>query len=227
MSKSDDLITYLKSISNPEDAEGMARFGAGGEKTLGIRIPILREIAKEHRNNHELAIALWTSGIHEARILASMIADSKQVTEELMEAWVVDFDSWDVCDQVCMNLFDKHPLAYEKAVEWSRRDEEFIKRAGFAMMASLALHDKQAGDTAFEPFFDRIKAEAGDDRNFVKKAISWALRQIGKKRPSLVDRCVQVAKGLAESESKAARWVGRDALREFERKGFYNVRTST
>ena len=222
MSKSDDLIAHLKSISDPEDAEGMARFGVGGEKTLGIRIPILRKIAKEHQNNHEMAMALWTSGIHEARLLASMIMDPKQVTDKLMEAWVVDFDSWDVCDQVCMNLFDKHPLAYEKAVAWSRRDEEFVKRAGFAMMASLALHDKKAEDTAFEPFFDRIRAEAEDDRNFVKKAISWALRQIGKKRPGLSNRCVQVAKGLVESESKAANWVGRDALREFEKKGFYS-----
>jgi 3-methyladenine DNA glycosylase AlkD len=221
MSKADDLIRHLKSISNPDDVEGMARFGVGGKNTLGIRIPILRGIAKEHRRDHELAVALWTSGIHEARILASMIADPKQVTEDLMEAWVMDFDSWDVCDQVCMNLFDKHPLAYKKAVAWSRRDEEFVKRAGFAMMASLALHDKKAEDTAFEPFFDRIQVEAGDDRNFVKKAISWALRQIGKKRPGLVNRCVQLAKELTGSESKSARWVGRDALREFEKKGLY------
>jgi len=225
VSKSDYLITYLKSISNPDGAEGMARFGVGGEKTLGIRIPMLREIAKGHRNNHELAMALWTSGFHEARILASMVADPKLVTEELMEAWVVDFDSWDVCDQVCMNLFDRHPLAYEKSVEWSGRDEEFVKRAGFAMMASLALHDKKAKDTDFEPFFDRILTEAGDDRNFVKKAISWALRQIGKKRPGLVNRCIQVAKELAERKSTAARWVGHDALREFEKKGLYKGRT--
>jgi len=191
----------------------------GGEKTLGIRIPVLRKLAKAHRNDHGLASDLWASGIHEARILASMVDDPARVTEEQMEAWVNDFDSWDVCDQVCMNLFDKHPLAYEKAVEWSQREQEFVKRAGFAMMAVLAWHDKTADDSAFEPFFAHIQAWARDERNFVKKAVNWALRQIGKERPGLASRCVQLAEELAESESKSARWVGKDALREFEKKG--------
>jgi 3-methyladenine DNA glycosylase AlkD len=217
--KSDELIEHLKSLANPDDAEGMARFGVGGENALGIRIPVLRKIAKAHRNDHELATVLWASGIHEARILASMVDDPEQVTEEQMESWVSDFDSWDVCDQVCMNLFDKHPLAYEKALEWSQREEQFVKRAGFAMMATLALHDKTADDSAFEPFFARVQAEAQDDRNFVKKAVNWALRQIGKKRPGLASRCVRLAQELAEGESKSARWVGKDALREFEKKG--------
>jgi 3-methyladenine DNA glycosylase AlkD len=217
--KTVELIKQLKSLANPEDAEGMVRFGIGGAMTLGIRIPILRKIAKAHQNDHQLASALWTSGIHEVRILASMVDDPAQVTEEQMEAWVNDFDSWDVCDQVCMNLFDKHPLAYEKAVEWSQREEEFVRRAGFAMMAVLALHDKTADDSAFEPFFARMQAGAQDDRNFVKKAVNWALRQIGKKRPGLASRCVQLAQELAESDSKSARWVGKDALREFEKKG--------
>lgn len=217
--KSDELIAYLKSLSNPEDVEGMERFGIKGDKALGIRVPVLRKLAKAHRNDHQLAADLWASGIHEARILASMVDDPEQVTEEQMEAWVNDFDSWDVCDQVCMNLFDKHPLAYEKAVEWSRCEEEFVKRAGFAMMASLVLHDKKADDLAFEPFFERMQAEAGDERNFVKKAVNWALRQIAKQRPGLASRCVQLAKELAKSESKSARWVGKDALREFQKKG--------
>jgi len=217
--KSDELISHLKSLANPEDVEGMARFGVGGENVLGIRIPVLRKLAKAHRNDHQLASALWASGIHEARILASMIDDPKQVTEAQMESWVSDFDSWDVCDQVCMNLFDRHPLAYEKALEWSQREEEFVKRAGFSMMASLVLHDKKADDSAFEPFFERIQAGAQDERNFVKKAVNWALRQIGKKRSGLSSRCVQLAQKLAESESKSARWVGKDALREFEKKG--------
>lgn len=216
--KSDILIEHLKSLSNPEDVAGMARFGVGGEKVLGIRIPVLRKLARTHRNDHQLATALWASGIHEARILASMVDDPRQVTEAQMEAWVSDFDSWDLCDQVCMNLFDKHPLAYEKAVEWSMREGEFVKRAGFAMMAVLAWHDKTADDTAFEPFFARIQAGAQDERNFVKKAVNWALRQIGKARPGLASRCIQLAKELAESESKSARWVGKDALREFEKK---------
>jgi len=217
--KSDDLIAHLKSLANPEDVEGMAHFGVGGEKTLGIRIPVLRKLARAYRNDHRLATDLWASGIHEARILASMVDDPKQVTETQMDAWVSDFDSWDVCDQVCMNLFDKHPLAYAKAAEWSQREEEFVKRAGFAMMAVLAWHDKAADDSAFEPFFKRIQVGARDERNFVKKAVNWALRQIGKGRPALASHCVELARKLAESESKSARWVGKDALREFEKKG--------
>lgn len=215
----EEIIAHLKSLASPEDAEGMERFGVGGKKTLGIRIPVLRKLAKAHRNDHELASALWASGIHEARILASMVDDPEQVTEVQMESWVAGFDSWDLCDQVCMNLFDKHPLAYQKAVEWSKREGEFVKRAGFAMMAVLAWHDKTADDSAFEPFFERMQAEAGDDRNYVKKAINWALRQIGKRRPGLAGRCVELAQILAESESKSARWIGKDALREFEKKG--------
>jgi 3-methyladenine DNA glycosylase AlkD len=217
--KADELIAHLRFLANPEDVEGMERFGIKSDKALGIRIPVLRKLAKTHRNDHQLASALWASGIHEARILASMVDDPKQVTEVQMEAWVNDFDSWDVCDQVCMNLFDKHPLAYEKAVEWSRREQEFVKRAGFAMMASLVLHDKTAEDSAFEPFFERIQAGARDERNFVKKAVNWALRQIAKQRPNLASRCIQLAQELAESESQSARWVGKDALREFEKKG--------
>jgi 3-methyladenine DNA glycosylase AlkD len=217
--KSDEVIAHLKSLANPEDVEGMARFGVGGEKTLGIRIPVLRKLAKAHRNDHRLASALWAAGIHEARILASMVDDPAQVTEEQMEAWVADFDSWDVCDQVCMNLFDKHPLAYQKAVEWSKREEEFVKRAGFAMMAVLAWHDKTADDKDFDPFFERMQVGAQDERNFVKKAVNWALRQIAKQRPSLARRCVRLAQELVESENKSARWVGKDALREFEKKG--------
>jgi 3-methyladenine DNA glycosylase AlkD len=217
--KSDELIAHLKSLASPEDLEGMARFGVGGEKTLGIRIPVLRKLAKAYRNDHQLASALWASGIHEARILASMVDDSAQVTEGQMEAWVNEFDSWDVCDQVCMNLFERHPLAYQKAVEWSRREEEFVKRAGFAMVAVLAWHDKTADDRAFDPFFERMQVGAQDDRNFVKKAVNWALRQIAKRRPGLASRCVQLAQELAESENKSARWVGKDALREFEKKG--------
>jgi 3-methyladenine DNA glycosylase AlkD len=217
--KSDELIAHLKSIANPEDVEEMQRFGIKGDKALGIRIPVLRKLAKAHRNDHQLAAALWTSGIHEARILASMVADPEQVTEGQMEAWVNDFDSWDLCDQVCMNLFEKHPLAYEKAVEWSKREGEFVKRAGFAMMAVLAWHDKTADDGDFEPFFEQLQAGAQDERNFVKKAVNWALRQIAKGRPDLASHCVQLAEELAESESKSARWVGKNALREFENKG--------
>jgi len=215
----EEVISHLKSLANSSDVDSMSRFGVGGEKTLGIRIPELRKVAKTHRNDHQPASDLWATGIHEGRILASMVDDPMQVTEEQMESWVEAFDSWDLCDQVCMNLFDKHPPAYQKAVEWSKRKGEFVKRAGFAMMACLAWHDKTAADSDFEPFFERMQAEAGDDRNYVKKAINWALRQIGKRRPGLAGRCVALARTLAESSSKSARWIGKDALREFEKKG--------
>ena len=210
---------HLKSLANPENVDGLERFGIKINKALGIRMPILRKLAESHRNDHQLASALWASDIHEARILASMVDNPEQVTETQMEIWVNDFDSWDLCDQVCMNLFDKHPLSYAKAVEWSQRNDEFVKRAGFVLMAVLAVHDKRTVDSVFEPFLERIRVGAQDNRNFVKKAVNWALRQIAKARPNLARRCVQLARELAGSDSKSARWVGKDALREFEKKG--------
>lgn len=215
----EELIRHLKSLANPENVNELERFGINRNKALGIRIPILRKLAERHRYDHQLALALWASDIHEARILASMVDDPVQVTDAQMEIWVNDFDSWDLCDQVCMNLFDKHPLSYKKAVDWSQHNDEFVKRAGFVLMASLAVHDKQTVDSAYEPFFERIQIGAQDNRNFVKKAVNWALRQIAKARPNLTGRCVQLACELAESNSKSARWVGKDALREFEKKG--------
>lgn len=149
----DDLLKKLSSLANPQNVVGMARFGINPHNTLGISIPVLRAMAKEIGKDHVLAEALWTSGIHEARILAAFIADPKLVTEEQMERWVADFDSWDVCDQVCGNLFDRTILAYDKAMDWSHREEAFVKRAGFVLMARLAVHEKKAGDERFEQFF--------------------------------------------------------------------------
>jgi 3-methyladenine DNA glycosylase AlkD len=164
--------------------------------------------------DHQLAQDLWASGIHEARILAGMIDDPKLVTEEQLEHWVVDFDSWDVCDQCCSNLFDRTPFAHKKAVEWSKRGEEFVKRGGFVLMAALAVHDKTAGDQAFEAFFPIIKREATDDRNFVKKAVNWALRNIGKRNESLNRRAIEVAEEIKQIDSRTARWIASDAIRE-------------
>jgi len=209
-----DIIEKLKSLSDPKAVKGMARFGINPEKTFGISIPNLRKMAKETGMDHALAQQLWASGIHEARILASMIDSPEIVTEEQMEGWVKDFDSWDVCDQCCMNLFDKTNFAYGKAVEWSTRKEEFVKRAGFAMMACLAWHDKNADDRQFEPFFSIIKREAYDNRNFVKKAVNWALRQIGKRNLNLNGKAVETAKEIQEIDSKSARWIASDAIRE-------------
>lgn len=192
----------------------MARFGINPDRALGVRIPDLRTLAREIGTDHSLALRLWRTGVHEARILAGMIDDPARVTERQMESWARSFDSWDICDQVCMNLFDKTPLAWSKAAEWAGRDEEFVKRAGFALMACLAVHDKGAGDGAFRRFLPSIEREAGDDRNFVKKAVNWALRQIGKRNGRLRRDALRAARRLAENESRAARWVGRDALRE-------------
>ena len=210
----EDVLKKLKSLSDPKAVEGMARFGINPENTYGVSVPNLRKIAKETGKDHALAQQLWTSGIHEARILASMVDDPKMVTEEQMESWVKDFDSWDVCDQCCMNLFDKTSFAYGKAMEWSAREEEFIKRASFAMMACLAWHDKNADDKQFKPLLPIIQREAADNRNFVKKAVNWALRQIGKRNLYLNGKAVETAKEIQEIDSKSAKWVAADALRE-------------
>jgi len=211
------LIQRLRAAANPENAAGMVRFGINPAGTLGVSIPTIRALAKGRRD-HQLALDLWASGIHEARILAAMVDDPAQVTEAQMEAWVLDFDSWDVCDQVCMNLFDRHPNAFIKVEEWAGRPEEFVKRAGFALMAVLAWHDKTAADEQFLAFLPIIQREADDKRNFVKKAVNWALRQIGKRNPVLNQAAIQIARELMQSESSTARWVATDALREFEKK---------
>jgi 3-methyladenine DNA glycosylase AlkD len=208
------LIKKLKSLSNREAVAGMARFGINPKNTYGVSIPALRRMAKEIGRNHLLAQKLWNSGIHEARILAGMIDFPDDVTEKQMERWVRDFDSWDVCDQVCSNLFDRTKFAHKKAMDWSRRGEEFVKRAGFVLMATLAVHDKDAGDKEFFKFLPVIKREARDERNFVKKAVNWALRQIGKRNRHLNQMAIKTAKEIREIESKAARWIASDALRE-------------
>ncbi|MDO8635540.1 MAG: DNA alkylation repair protein [Dehalococcoidia bacterium] len=210
----DDILKKLKGLSDPQAVEGMARFGINPENTLGVSIPNLRKIAKETGIDHTLAQQLWASGIHEARLLAGMVADPAKTTEEQMESWVKDFDSWDVCDGSCLNLFEKTRFAYRKAVEWSANDKEFIKRAGFALMACLAVGDKKADDKQFEPFLPIIKREASDNRNFVKKAVNWALRQIGKRNLALNGKALATAKEIQEIDSKSARWVAADAIRE-------------
>jgi 3-methyladenine DNA glycosylase AlkD len=173
-------------------------------------------MAKEIGQDHQLALRLWKSGIQEARILAGMIDDPQKVTEKQMENWVKDFDSWDVCDQVCMNLFENTPHARKKIFEWSEREEEFVKRTAFALIACLAWHDKQAPDKDFTPFFPLIKREATDERNFVKKAVNWALRNIGKRNPRLNKAAIKIAKEIKQMDSAAARWVASGAIRELE-----------
>lgn len=212
--KYNEVIAALQQHADPRAVEGMARFGIRSAHILGISIPVLRKMAKELGKDHALAGELWASGLHEARILASMVDDARLVTEEQMEAWVADFDSWDVCDQVCGNLFDKTSYAYQKAVEWCHREQEFVRRAGFVLMAELAVHDKQAASEAFLPFFPLIKNYATDERNFVKKAVNWALRQIGKRNAHLRVAAIEWAEEIGIMDSRSARWIARDALKE-------------
>ena len=212
----EDIIKKLENEANPINVAGMARFGINPDKTLGVSIPFLRKLAKEIRKNHDLAKELWLSGIHEARILAGLIDDPDRVTEKQMDQWVEDFDSWDVCDLVCSNLFDKTRFAYKNAFEWTTRDDEFVKRAGFVMMAALSFHDKKASDGEFEKFLPIIVREARDERNFVRKAVNWALRQIGKRNRALNRKAIQTAEKIRRIDSKSARWIAADALRELK-----------
>ncbi|MCJ7821753.1 MAG: DNA alkylation repair protein [Armatimonadetes bacterium] len=208
------IMSALKSHYKPENIEGMARFGIVTKKAYGVPAPALRKLAREIGKDHALAQRLWSSGIHDARVLAALIDEPAEVTEEQMESWVADFDNWGVCDACCGNLFDKTEFAYRKAVEWSRRDEEYVKRAGFALIACLAVHDKKAGDRPFERFLPIIEREATDDRNFVKKAVNWALRQIGKRSLRLNRKAIERAAQSRALDSRAARWIAADALRE-------------
>jgi len=212
------IIKKLHALANPENVKGMARFGISSKNTLGLSMPVIRVLAKEIGKNHELALVLWDSKIHEAKILAGLIDIPKKVTEKQAEEWVKDFDSWDVCDQVCMNLFDKTDFAFPKAIEWTQRKEEFVKRAGFAMFASLAVHAKKADDKIFEEFLVCVFNEAEDERNFVKKALNWALRQIGKRNLYLNKKAIECCEDILKnySNSKSARWIATDALRELQ-----------
>ncbi len=208
------VIKLLKKHANHKNVAGMARFGINPKNTLGISIPFLRTLAKKIGKDHRLALQLWKTKIHEARLLAGFIDDDKLVTAKQMDSWVKDFDSWDICDQVCSNLFDRTPYAYQKARQWTKSNKEYVRRAGFVMMACLAVHDKKAPDKKLLQFFPLIEKYSTDERNFVKKAVNWALRQIGKKRPGTKKSAIALSKKLAGSTAPSARWIGKDALRE-------------
>ena len=215
----ESVLAEMRTKRNPKAVEGMARFGISAEGTLGLSVPFLRSLAKRIGKDHELSKGLWESGVHEARILAALVDDPRRVTESQMEKWVADFDSWDVCDACCGNLFERTPFAYKKAVDWSRREGEYVKRAGYVLMAELALHDKKAPDQAFIEFFGAIERGSTDPRNFVKKAVNWALRQIGKRNPKLNGAALELAGKLAKKDSASARWVASDAIRELKSEG--------
>jgi len=209
-----NIISWIKSQSDPEALKGQSRFGITTKNNFGVSINKLRPFAKNIGKDHKLASELWTTKIHEARLLATMIDEPEKVTESQMEKWVKDFNSWDICDQCCSNLFDKTKYAYQKAFEWSKRKEEYTKRAGFVLMAVLSVHDKKTSDKEFEKFFKVIKREAKDERNYVRKAVNWALRQIGKRNALLNEKAIEAAKQIFKLESKTAKWIASDALRE-------------
>jgi 3-methyladenine DNA glycosylase AlkD len=213
-----EVIQKLRSLSNRRNREGMSRFGINTKKAFGISVVDLRKIAKKIGKDHSLALKLWRSGYHEARILAAMIDDPEVVTEKQMNSWVKDFNSWDLCDQCCGNLFDKTPFAYKYARVWSRSKHEFVKRAGYVMIATLAVHDKDSDDSQFRGFFPLIIRGSVDERNFVKKAVNWALRQIGKRNHALNQSAVKIANEIYKIDSRSAKWVASDAIRELTSK---------
>ena len=213
-----EVLDCLRSQANPSNVVGMARYGINPNGTLGVPVAALRGLAREIGKDHELALQLWESGIHEARILATLVDDVTRVTSKQMNRWARDFDSWDVCDQACQNLFRYSPRAFEKAAEWSHARGEFVRRAGFSLMAGLAVKAKTAPDAAFEGFFPLIIQAAGDDRNMVKKAVNWALRGIGKRNPRLRKLAIAAAEGIHKQGTRSARWIASDALRELRGK---------
>jgi 3-methyladenine DNA glycosylase AlkD len=210
----DEVLALLAARGNAENRAGMARYGINTARAFGVSVYEIRRVAKGMGTDHRLALELWETGNHEAQLLAGMIDDPVLVDEAQLERWAADFDSWDICDQTCANLFERTALARVKAVEWAEREEEFVKRAAFALMAALAWHDTRAPDEDFERFLPVIAAAADDERNFVKKAVNWALRNIGKRNPALNAAAVACARQIKAQDARSARWIAADAIRE-------------
>ena len=211
-------VAELKRLGTKKTREGMARYAIPSANAFGVSVGQIQEIAKRLGRDHELAQALWETGWYEARMLATFVDEPKLVTPAQMDRWCKDFDSWAICDTACFHLFDRTPHAFKKVSQWSKRKDEFVKRAAFALLACLALHDKKSGDEPFRDSLPLIERASTDDRNFVKKGVSWALRGIGHRRsPALKASAVELAQRLAKSTNSAARWVGRDALRDLRR----------
>jgi 3-methyladenine DNA glycosylase AlkD len=207
-------LSLLQQNARPQELAGMARFGITGSGRLGLSVPAMRGIARTLGRDHALAQALWDTGIPDARIVASMVAEPALLTSRQMDAWVKGFAAWDVCDQTCLNAFCKSPLAWAKVKSWATRKDEFVRRAAFALLATLAVHDKKAGDAPFAEALALVEAAAYDDRNFVKKAVNWALRNIGKRNQGLRGAAIASARRIQLQGTKSARWIAADALRE-------------
>src|ERR1700691_6275207 len=212
------ILKRLWAAGSAANVAGMARYGIRPAKAYGVATPTIRSIAKELGRDTELASALWSTNVLEARMLASMVADPLQISEDEVERWVREFDCWSVCDSACIGLLWKTPFAWRKVREWSRREPEYERRAAFALLAGLAVHDKQATDKELRAALRLISLGGGDERNFVKKRANWALRQIGKRNPELREAAREVAESLIAADSRSARWIGHDALRELRRK---------
>jgi 3-methyladenine DNA glycosylase AlkD len=210
----DEALGRLRALADPSRLAGMGRYGIATDHAYGVTVGELRKLAREIGRDHGLAAELWDSGMHEARILAGMVDEPALVDDAQFERWAGDFDSWDLCDQVCQNLFRRTPRAYAKAVEWTAREELFVKRAGFALVAGLAVADKKADDARFAALLEPLAAGADDDRDLVRKGASWALRSIGKRSTALHELAIGTALELSGREGRGARWVGSDALRE-------------
>jgi 3-methyladenine DNA glycosylase AlkD len=207
-------LSSLEEMSTDRDRENLVRFGINAKKAFGVSMANIKVLAKRLGRSHELASALWKTGWYEARMLSSLVDEPDRVTPAQMDRWCRDFDNWGICDTVCFVLFDKTPHAWSKVAEWHDNRGEFVKRASFALIASLALHDKKSADKPFLESLRFIELAASDDRNFVKKGVSWALRAVGRRNAALNSAAVKVARRLADSSETPERWVGKDALRE-------------
>jgi 3-methyladenine DNA glycosylase AlkD len=212
--KARSAVAWLRSHGTKATRDGMARYAIPSDKAFGVTVGALRAYAKKLGRDHELALALWSTGHYEARMLACFVDDPALVTLAQMDRWCRDFDNWAICDTACFHLFDRTPHAWKKVTAWAPRREEFVRRASFALLASLSVHDKKAADAPFEKGLRLIERAAPDERNFVKKAVNWALRSVGKRNGALHAASVKLARRLSESPKVAARWVGKDALRE-------------
>jgi 3-methyladenine DNA glycosylase AlkD len=213
-----EAVAWLKSHGTRRTREGMARYAIPSDRAFGVTVSDIRVLAKRIGPDHGLATAIWDTGWYEARMLTAFVAEPARVTAAQMDRWARDFDNWAICDTLCFHLFDRTPHAWGKVEQWSRRREEFVKRAAFATLWGLTVHDKDAADGLFARGLRLIEREASDERNFVKKAVNMALRAIGKRKPTLRVAAQAVARRLADSPEPAARWVGKDALREFSSK---------
>jgi len=210
----DAALHALEAMSTAKDRDNLTRFGIEAPKAFGVSMANIQKVAKSTGRSHALAAALWSTGWYEARLLTSFVDDPSEVTPAQMDRWCRDFDNWGVCDTLCFNLFDRTPHAWAKITRWSGRRDEFVKRAAFALLWGLTVHDKAAGDRSFVEGLALIESAADDDRHFVKKAVNMALRAVGKRNRALHGAAMATARRLAEAPGPSARWVGKDALRE-------------